>query len=164
MVIRRLVAIMIDILIIIIYAGVLFIINYSFGLSDMKYGEVTNNIIGLVTMIIPTSLYFYLSEQRYGASIGKKVMKLRVRYNRMNLTDRIIRITAFIMPWIFGHVFVYHGFYTDWKGNIITVIFASLAYTLLITNILLVVIRKDHRGFHELLSKSFCIQEKNINF
>ena len=154
---RRILAMILDIMIVLMYAGLLFVFNQLFLSSSINFNELTANIIGIIAMILPAGIYFALMEKRFGYTFGKKVFALKVvsmSDESLSKTSAIIRTVIFVLPWIVGHLFVYRGFYSDWTDTLGLTILGVMTYGFLLINYGLMIFRKDHRGIHELLSQS----------
>lgn len=152
---KRIFAMLIDILGVFIYALVIVLVSRFMLPSNLHFDETQSNLIGLTTMILPVAIYFLVSEYRFGCSLGKKIMKLRVKtiyHKKPSLLAVLFRTFLFTVPWICGHAFVYRGFYTEWAGSFSLYVLGGLTYGLLILNGLLILFSNDHQGFHELIS------------
>lgn len=112
---RRVLAFSIDYIVIIIYAVLLFLvstlltnnfdINLNFG-SPFK-----NQILGFFSLTLPIFLYFYLSEKSsYKATLGKRVMKLKVTSSTGSL---FLRNFLKFLPWEIAHIGVYQVVFYD---------------------------------------------------
>jgi|GEM_PF-5190677 len=151
---KRYVAMLIDIMLVLVYAGVLAFVTLSFVGDLSSMNELNSNLIGLLTMILPVSIYFFFFEYYFGYTFGKKVMGLKVFFEVKSIQSVLIRTVLFVTPWILGHAFVFRGFYSEWQGGSLIVL-GVLTYGLLLLNFILIVFTKNHQGFHELLSKSY---------
>lgn len=147
---RRIIAMFIDCCLVLIYALLLFLINKN---ANLNITELQANLLGLITMILPVGFYFLVSDYK-GASLGKKLMKLKVTCYQKRMQGMVLRTLVFITPWIIGHSFVYRGFYSQWHDTLTLTILAVMSYGLLLLNYLLMIFRKDHRVIHELLSQT----------
>lgn len=145
---RRILAMFIDIILVLMYALLVFLINVTLPI-ELTFNEVTANLVGIVTMILPVGLYFYLCESRFGFTLGKRLFHLRVDASKGNI---LLRTLLFVLPWMFGHMFAYRGFYSDWSDQIGLLIIGCISYGLLCMNYGLMIFRKDHKGYHEILS------------
>lgn len=108
--IRRVLAFMIDWLVILAWAGTLFgIIMVTTGGNP---GRPTNpwiaQAIGFVSMTVPVVLYFAVLESSgYKATLGKKALGLAVIGDAGDLTSlgrSLVRSSIKFLPWEFGHI------------------------------------------------------------
>lgn len=155
---RRIVAMSLDMLLIMSYAVLVFLINKLFVGTRESISEMIANILGLVTVIIPTCIYYIVMEKRMGASLGKRIMHIHVKMldrSQLRLKNTMIRTLIFVLPWISGHMFVFRGFYSEWQASNIFIILGFITYSMLIINYGFMLFRKDHRGLHEILSATY---------
>lgn len=114
-IISRLGAFLVDYLVILGYAGILFLIVRLFNLEIT--GPVSGQIIGFFGLTIPVFLYFSLAERSpAGATIGKKVFKLKVisQYSRNRV---ILRNLLKFLPWEIAHTGVHWIVYYSRQGT-----------------------------------------------
>lgn len=113
---KRILAFIIDYFIIITYAGLLFLSVWTiFSVLDKPIptlGPVVGNILGLVTMTIPTFIYFYVFEiGKKQGTIGKQLVNLKV--TAKSSSDIFKRLIMKLLPWEIGHVGVHWFIYYE---------------------------------------------------
>lgn len=120
LVIRRLVAYMIDYIIIAIYAVILFGIATIFNLKKIPLTPISAQLLGFVSLTLPVFFYFFLSEQsKTRATIGKKILNISVRSGSQNSRVHIlIRNILKLLPWEIAHTGVHWiVFYSESDQN-----------------------------------------------
>jgi uncharacterized RDD family membrane protein YckC len=106
---RRLVAFCVDWLLIALWGSVLFgaVMALTGGRGTSVGDPWTSQAIGLVTMTIPVTLYFALTESSgWQASVGKRILRLRVTSasgERLSPGRSLLRNAVKFIPWELGH-------------------------------------------------------------
>ena len=113
--IKRLSAFAIDLFIVAIYGLCLFLlivlINGGLPIQELPYNTYKQQLIGFVSLVLPTLIYFIYSEWRFGRTFGKKLMGIRVisidgKKNRFG--QIAIRNILKFLPWEIAHFGVHH--------------------------------------------------------
>ncbi|AXT20064.1 hypothetical protein D7030_02790 [Flavobacteriaceae bacterium AU392] len=122
MILKRIYAYLIDYLIILIYAGLLFLLTLLIykliGKSPKPQGPIIGNLISFFTLTLPVFLYFYLYESSYKkATLGKQKLKLIVLNNSKK--NILIRVVFKIIPWEIAHFGIHWSvFYSTQNSDI----------------------------------------------
>lgn len=161
---KRFMALLIDFLVIILYGIVLFavtmIVYFVFLGGIPIFNELGMNLISL-TMIMPVILYSIVAEGcKNHATLGKQKMKIRivsVNHEPIQLWQIIIRNVIKYLPWQCTHMLIFRGFAFDWELPVLWMILLIIADVLPFIWIATVVLRKDHRGIHDLLAKTVVV-------
>ncbi|KAF1305205.1 RDD family protein [Candidatus Enterococcus willemsii] len=166
---RRLLVLGIDYLFILLWAGFLFIIMmslYYFLGSIPTFNEWRMNLLSL-TMFGPVFIYSLVTEtSNQHATIGKSWMKLVVNStNNQPIRFRQILVRNIIkyLPWQYAHMLIFRGFALNWELDPFWLGMFVLTYILPISWFVVVVIRKDHRGIHDLVAHTIVEKLKNNN-
>ncbi|MEM6738122.1 MAG: RDD family protein [Bacteroidota bacterium] len=107
MIFKRIVAYLIDCVIIFFYAASLFAVNYlTHQLLDKPFEAhepIKGHIISFFTMTLPVFLYFFLFEidGKKRGTLGKRLMKLEVVNN--STKNVFIRVLLKLLPWEIAH-------------------------------------------------------------
>lgn len=116
MIFKRIFAYVIDYLLIMLYAVLLFLISYSIHSindSTMKVQDpLTGNITSFIFITLPVFIYFYLyeSSKRQG-TFGKQLQKIKVQNNSKR--NVFIRVFMKVLPWEIAHFGIHWSFYYD---------------------------------------------------
>ena len=127
-----------------------------------KYKTVSN-VISIVCLVLYFGLYEYLAN---GQTLGQKCMKLRIvkkdtskRANIWNYGVRIIVLNNIIFTIIaMILVFVLNAKSFYYSASVISLIQNAL----LLLNIIMVVMRNDHKGLHDMLSNTIVIGSDEV--
>mgnify|MGYP002397192802 CR=1 FL=1 len=113
LVVRRILAFIIDYFIILAYAGILF--GVSFLIADPQpLHPIKAQILGFVTLTLPIFLYsFLLEKSSYRATLGKRLMKLSVQYS--NSIDVAQRNFLKYLPWEIAHTGIHWLMFYSWS-------------------------------------------------
>jgi uncharacterized RDD family membrane protein YckC len=116
MVLKRIFAYGIDYVIIMIYAGILFLISYGIhsinNLPIEVQEPITGNIISFLSLTLPVFMYFFLSESsKKQGTLGKQILKIKVQNNTTK--NIFIRVFLKILPWEVAHFGVHFMMYYD---------------------------------------------------
>lgn len=110
---KRVLAFLIDYVVIIIYATSLFmastflssIVNFQLSLDS----PFKNQLLSFFSLTLPVFLYFYISEKsKSGVTLGKRFLKLKIkRVSESKKKNLFLRNFLKILPWEVAHVGVY---------------------------------------------------------
>jgi uncharacterized RDD family membrane protein YckC len=120
--IRRLAAFAVDWLIIVLWGGLLFgaVMLLSGGNPAMTVNPWKAQLIGFVSMTLPVTLYFAIAESsRFGATLGKRVLGLRVRSvsgEQLSGGRSLARNAVKFIPWEFGHLVAQQAIHAGVEG------------------------------------------------
>ncbi len=114
MILKRVLAYLVDYLIIVLYAGLLFMVSYAIhGLTDISLTQadpITGNLISFFALTVPVFLYFYFFESgKMMGSLGKQLLRIVIENNtRKNI---LIRTGFKILPWEMAHIGIHWSYY-----------------------------------------------------
>lgn len=116
MVLKRILAYIIDWFVIILYAGILFLVTYS--LYQMNGAElevldpVKGNFISFFSLTLPVFLYFYFFEKSSKqGTLGKQLMKIKIENNSSK--NVFVRVFMKILPWEIAHFGMHYAVYYE---------------------------------------------------
>ena len=133
---RRLIAFAIDLIVIGFYALSLFLlvflINGSLPTQEIPYNTGKQQIIGFVSLVLPVLIYFALCEWRFGQTLGKKIVRIRVvslNGKNVHFGQAMVRNILKLLPWEIAH-FGVHQFIaaTISQTEIPTIAFVSSVF------------------------------------
>ena len=106
---RRIIAFILDYMIIAMYALLLLGITTILNLKDLILNPINGQLVGFVSLTLPVFFYFYLLEKgRAKATIGKRIMNLHVDSKTENTEPKIfLRNILKFLPWEIAHVGVH---------------------------------------------------------
>jgi uncharacterized RDD family membrane protein YckC len=152
---KRCLAFLVDYVLIALYVFVLFMAFYP--ISDMVQTTINGSaahaqLLGFGLLTLPTLLYFILSETSiHRASIGKRLLKIRV-VNPDNRTHRVlIRNLIKFLPWEIAHTGVYQSFYADPSTNpaIETILLLTVPQVVVMAYVLGIFADKGRTAFYD---------------
>ncbi len=114
---KRIIAFIVDYVIIILYAlvlsGISMLVFLFSGTEPAISDPVVGQLIGFFTLTLPVFLYFYLFERGSGsATIGKRKMGLVVKNYQSKYSNPVfIRTALKLIPWEIAHTGVHWVFY-----------------------------------------------------
>lgn len=150
---QRLLAIIIDYLIIIAYLLSLFIIftiMYLFILDGVpEYSAFESQLIATFTTVIPIILLFTCLEST-GKSFGKNKTGLKLHFTKSKTTSALIRNSIKFLPWQLGHMGTIQSIYNDF--NLWSVMLSWVSILLLITLLFMAFFRSDKRHLGNILA------------
>jgi len=116
MILKRILAYVIDYLLIMLYAVLLFLISYSIhsvnGSTLEVQGPVEGNITSFITLTLPVFLYFYFYESsKKQGTFGKQLQKIKVKNNSKK--NVFIRVFMKVLPWEIAHFGIHYSVYYD---------------------------------------------------
>lgn len=126
-----------------------------------EFTETQTQWITFFTTVFPVTVYSILKEAKKPyASFGKEKVGLKVSYTGNPVKGSIIRNVLKFLPWHLGHVSVIKLAYRN-AFTIPAALYYGLSISLLITYILMVIFRRDHRHLPDLLSGSQVLERQN---
>ena len=129
---------------------------------DLYQYRVYNSCISIATLI----LYFGVFEYFYnGKTLGKKLMKLKVVSNKdkkLNVGNFALRI--FILNNMIFTILIMASVFIFDKTTFYYIVYVSslLESLVLMINLLMITLRKDNRGLHDILSGTIVIPDELI--
>ncbi len=113
--IRRITAFSIDYVLILFYAGLLFLLSLLYqNISNKELGDpgpLNGQLIGFFLLTLPVFLYFLLSEKsKQKGTIGKRISKIQVEFadNKTGATRQLfVRSFLKFLPWEIAHTGVH---------------------------------------------------------
>lgn len=151
---NRLIELLIDYLIIIVYLVLLLIVNLGIILFIFKgmpkYTEIQAQLIATFTSVIPITLIFSYLDYFKNGSIGKRVSGLKLTYTNQRFSSSLLRNIIKFLPWQLGHVGVIHGIYSDFDMTAIMI--ASSGTFLGLVLLFMGLFRKDKRHLGDLIA------------
>lgn len=160
---RRLLSLAIDFSMIVAYVLLLF------GMTSLIYRLVlgttpvfdifTAHLIGFVTLILPVLVYFIISELGVSSNtLGKRIVGLKVASidnKKLSINQAVLRNVIKFLPWEFAHVLVYILILVPKAADTKLLIFGLILVNIIpIVYLSMIVFRSDHRGPHELISRT----------
>lgn len=109
---RRILAFGLDYLVILGYAGLLLAVGMTAlsGLRQANLAPWQAQLLGFISLTLPVLLYFALGESLAGATLGKRLTRLRVTNSsgkRLGLLPSLVRSGAKFLPWEIAHTAVH---------------------------------------------------------
>ncbi len=106
---RRLAAFAVDYLVVALYMGLLYLVGRS---ADFAWVQTPwqAQLFGFVTLTLPVVLYFTVTEGVFGATLGKRLLGLRVTAplgSRLPLERSLLRSIVKFLPWELSHTAVH---------------------------------------------------------
>jgi uncharacterized RDD family membrane protein YckC len=167
---KRLLAFLIDYIVIVIYIALLLGVTLSIisvlRLQPGNLSPLIGELIGFSSLTLPVILYFTLSENsRFAGTIGKRKLGLQVESNdetRASLSQLAMRNCIKFLPWELAHFFIYRLFYfSSMRIETPVWVLAGLiaAQALAIVYMLLIFLNKSNRSIYELVSGTRVVQQ-----
>ena len=132
--------------------------NNDEKIKDINYQMDKYNIYGAIISIVITIAYFAIF-QKYngGQTLGKKIMKIKIQ-DGLSLYKYILRATVLNNIWL--NVLKLVLIFTASKSNYITAsnIIYVLAFMIELSIFLMVVLRKDKKGLHDIIAGSNVVE------
>ena len=154
---RRLTAFVIDCSILALYAVILFAFSPLLRPLFVQSANVAE-LTGFILLTLPFTLYFAISEaSKWSASVGKKLMKLRVIDNkstrRIRFPQSLLRSAVKFLPWELAHFAIWHAFV--FASNLQNVAIGALAVSYFLMFVYFVgLLRKPHRTLYDRISNT----------
>lgn len=154
---RRLLALLIDYGVILLYLAALAMIMaiiYGLILAEIpQLSQASSHWISFLTTVLPVTLVFaWLEFKSPQASIGKQMMKLQVVYQNKSYLNALLRNFLKFLPWQIGHFGVISAVYNDY--SVAWFMLANLAVVLALALLAMVIFRHDHRHLADMLAKA----------
>ncbi len=165
---RRISAFIIDLILILLYAGFLYLITIlffsDFVNSQTNQSPVRMQIIGFITLTLPVFLYAYLTEKgSRKATIGKRRMNLKVvAANPLKPRRIFLRNLLKYLPWEMAHTGVHWlFFYENDKADLPIWVWMMLAVpqVIVLLYFITIVIYKGESSFYDRLANTIIVQE-----
>lgn len=165
-ILRRLVAFVIDYIVIILpYILSIAILNVSAigidKLTEISINPTIGQIIGFFSITLPVGLYFIILENWRGATIGKGVMSLKVSTlarQKATLWANVRRNAFKLLPWEIAHWAVWHTFDQETLALPYLIGFI-LSYSLVGLYFLSLVFTASHRTLYDIATGIIIHQE-----
>jgi len=122
LVIRRLAAFAMDWVVVIIWGGVLFatVMMFTAGNPPQPANPWAGQIIGILAMTLPVTLYFSILESsKLQASLGKRMLGLVVLSEtgeQLSFYSALVRNVIKFIPWEIGHMVAQQAAYSTENG------------------------------------------------
>jgi uncharacterized RDD family membrane protein YckC len=165
---RRLLSVVVDFSSIVAYVLVLFGLTtliYRFVLGATPVFDIfTAHLIGFVTLILPVLVYFIVSELGVSSNtLGKRIVGLKVASmdnKKLTIKQVIMRNIIKFLPWEYAHILVYILILVPKAADSqLLIIGLIIANIIPLVYLALIVFRKDHRGPHELVSRTIVVDK-----
>jgi len=158
--IRRFTALLIDYLILSIYAGALFL--FSSILSPLfQKSAWQSELLGLILLVAPVFLYFFIFEASYlKATPGKLIFHIKViKIDGSNFSykDSSIRSFVKIIPWEFAHFAIWQLVFSNGNSSFIVEALLIMANILAILCIAFPFFNRKARAIHDYAAKTILI-------
>ncbi|TYA53793.1 RDD family protein [Formosa maritima] len=161
--IKRLIAALIDYLIILLYGFILFTLTttiYSLDNLTLNINPINGQLIGFISLTLPVFLYFYFMESsKLKASLGKMILKIQVDTKKGSILKR--NIFKFL-PWEIAHIGVHFMFHYNSIGSTEPVwiwIILILPQIIALLYFLSILYTKGNSSIYDYLAKT-CIKIK----
>ena len=162
---RRLLALLVDYVLIIAYMAVVAIVGLlaalvTGGFLDwLVLGTLGAELLWFLVLVLPVAMYLYLGEaSSHQATVGKRLLKLRVvvagtgaRPSRVRI---LVRTVIKLIPWEFAHFFVWQAAAS--AGLAVFPLWISIgiaaANLLPLFYLVCLLVQRDKRGPHDLVA------------
>ena len=135
---------------------------YDLNMDLAKY-KVYNSAISIVCLVLYFGLFEYLNN---GVTLGQKAMKLKIVHRktmqRAGLGNYLIRIVVInnilisIMAMLTVYMFSAKSYYY------VASILGALQSCILLINVVMIILRRDQRGLHDMLSNTIVIPAEEV--
>ena len=116
---KRLIAYLIDNIILLLYAYLVMEAALYFGMAEKVSGPVQGQLIGLLTLTIPFFLYLYLFEKsKWHATLGKRLMGIKVLGSDGEKANYFLRSFFKLLPWEIAHTGIHWLFAAEDPENL----------------------------------------------
>jgi len=156
LVIKRMLAYTLDIVFLfLILAPTAFLVEWIFDIEPQTNSQIW--IAAIMSFSLPAWLYFFLSDlSRGGATIGKRIMKLRVcpigEKEIITPGMAFIRTAVKLLPWEIAHVF---GFaLADALGSVFQSAGLITANVLIVIYLVILIKNRGEKSLHDIVSKT----------
>ena len=125
--------------------------------SNELFGQpLSAEATGFLALTLPVTLYFVLSEASVtGATWGKRWMRLRVvgpGDQRLSLARSLVRSSWKFAPWELAHAGIWQIRFAQGNAGMLAIGLLSASWILVIADVACVVVRRDRRALHDLVS------------
>lgn len=153
---KRLLALVIDWLLICGYLIVLTIVAFLLYLIVWdripEFSAIQTQVIAALTTVVPVTIWFTLKEAQIPfATTGKIQTELTVNYRGDAVKSALIRNVLKFLPWQLAHIGVIHGYYTDFETTTSMLIVLGSLF-LALTYVMQVAITPSHRHFPDIVA------------
>jgi len=162
---RRFRALVIDYFTIIIFAVILLAINLFIYLVILKgfpnFNELGMNLVSLILLLPVVLCSIIMESNKKHGTIGKRKMKIivtSVKSDHIKLWQIILRNIIKFLPCQIAHMMIFHGFTLNWNFTPLFEVMFIVTDLLPFLYIGVVVLRKDHRGLPDLISKTVVVE------
>lgn len=163
----RILALLIDFVLILAYVGVLTGVVLSFfyfiigGIPTLSMNAA--HAIGFLTLTLPVAIYFILYElSPRHASFGKQKAKLKVRSSDgkpLTAKQVIVRNIIKFLPWEYAHTLIYILILVPGATSSTPLLFGLIVANIIpLVYVCFILFRKDHRGPHDLVSGTIVVE------
>ncbi|MFC3418576.1 RDD family protein [Salinicoccus hispanicus] len=129
--------------------------------SIPEYTSAQSQLVATFFSVVPIIIVFSIMEARKPyASFGKRRAGLTVVYRGSPVKGSLIRNIMKFLPWQFGHMSTISGIYNGFDTPFY-ITFYALSMILVITYILMVLIRRDHRNLGDLMAGSTVVKNRD---
>ena len=152
----RLVAFLIDYLLLGCYASLLFAVALQLGLDEQISSPWSGQLVGLLGLTIPVILYFTILENSsWHASVGKRVMRLSVTDSERGaapFAKLLVRNVLKFLPWEIAYLGIHWTFYYQRQDEVMAnwvwgpLILSQL---LAISYVISIVVNSGNQGLYE---------------
>lgn len=155
---KRLLAFLVDYLVIAFYGATLFWIAMVFfglsGKSPIMNDPVKGQLIGFFTLTLPVFLYFFLAEKsKWKATLGKRKLNIQVSASVTNPAKSIlIRNIIKFLPWEIAHTGVHWVIYYSNNSNDTPVwvwTILLLPQLIMVCYAISIIVNKGRSGFYD---------------
>lgn len=152
---ERLIALLLDYISILVYLILLFItmtLLYMIIFDGVpEFNEIGSHLISFFTTVLPIVIWFSIMEYRSpNGTIGKRKMNLKVVFKNHSYLHSLIRNAVKFLPWQIGHTGVIAAMYRDYSFTWFMI--GNAGVLLLLILIGMMVLRKDHRHFGDMIA------------
>ena len=123
MVLARVIAFLIDYVVLGFYGAAVFGIAISLGWDERISSPLVGQLTGFISLTLPVVLYFSLLEcSPWHASVGKRILRLEVTSltpKSASFLELLIRNLAKFLPWEIAHFGIHWAFYFNRNGDVL---------------------------------------------
>lgn len=174
--VRRILALLVDYALILGWMAVLGLISFvtfliSGGLLNwLTFGVAGAQLLGFLVLVLPVGVYLFVTESSRQATVGKRVMGLRVvsadTLGRPTWPRILVRTVVKLLPWEFAHFFVWQlaGALASGPGDLVPpwiIVGLVIADILPIAYVAAVALQRDRRGPHDLAAGTRVITDRS---
>lgn len=156
---QRLLGMLLDYLVIVIYIGLLLLFAFVAGLIASPPHLVSpwmGELIGFAALTLPTGLYFILTESSsIQASLGMQFAGITItnQYgNKPKFRQILLRNSLKLLPWEIAHMSIWHIFVPDGAGGAFINAGLITSNVFLVVYLLTIIFRRDHGGLYDAIA------------